>query len=132
MLPILCLFDKKKVVKYNIFMATYKELQEQAKDLGLKYVGVSKEDLEKSIEGAQQDKGESSLSTSENKEEKPDAVVYQGKHKIRTYTFENHGPDYKKLAAQFVSHPDREGCRVEMETVYSRTTCPHCHKKFRV
>ena len=106
-------------------MNEYRELQKQASKLGIKAVGVSAEDLKKAIAKA---KGAPEKEVKDN----PDAVVYNGKHKVRTYTFENHGKDYIKLAEQFVSHPDRDGLVVKLETVETRIACPHCGKKFRL
>jgi hypothetical protein len=106
---------------------SYKELQNEAKKLGLKYVGVSEEDLKKSIEEANSSVVEEATGGNNN----PDAVVYHGKRKVRVYTFEQHGKDYAEKAKQYISHPDRDGYRVELESVETRLTCPHCGKKFR-
>ncbi|MFA5395225.1 MAG: hypothetical protein WC346_04325 [Methanogenium sp.] len=118
---------------------SYKELQKQAKELGLKYVGVSEKDLKLAVSKAlvKEDKKPSKASSKpkekseEPKDKDADAVVYYGKRKVRTYTLERHGKDYVKLAKQFISHPEREEYRVEFETVETRLTCPHCGKKFR-
>lgn len=108
----------------------YKDLQEQAKELGLKYVGVSKDDLEENIKEATKEEVEKSPKQ-ESMQENADAVVYDGKREVRTYTFENHGEEYVELAEQYISHPEREGFRIEFETVETRLSCPHCGKKFR-
>lgn len=120
----------------------YKELQEKAKKQGLKYVGVSKDKLEKSIKEAEATPKKEApkkprvekIKEEENlgKAEDRDAVVYSGKHKVRTYTLERHGKDYIKLAEQYVSHPEREEYRIEFEKVETRIMCPHCNKKFRL
>jgi len=117
---------------------SYKELQARAKDLGLKYVGVSAKKLKKNIKEAlekETSQTESSIPSppvsSKPKDKKVDAVVYHGKRKIRTYTFEQHGKDYIKLAEQYISHEEREDYKIEFETVETRLTCPHCGKKFR-
>ena len=118
---------------------SYKDLQNKAKELGLKYIGVSTEDLKKAIA---EKTGASKLvkpelpkikeeTPLESKDKDADAVVYHGKRKIRTYTLEQHGKDYVKLAKQYISHPEREEYRIEFETVETRLTCPHCGKKFR-
>lgn len=108
-------------------MVSYRELQEKAKELGLRYVGVSEKELRKSIKEA--------LSSEKSSKETPpkdaDAVVYQGKRRVRVYSLEQHGQDYIKLAEQFVSHPERKDYRIEFEKVESRITCPYCGKKFR-
>jgi len=109
----------------------YKELQKEAKKLGLKYVGISEEDLKESIEKAQKKGSTSPKKSSKPKEKDADAAVYRGKRKVRVYTLERHGKDYVKLAEQYISHPEREGYRIEFETVETRLLCPHCGKKFR-
>ena len=138
----------------------YKELQAKAKELGLKYVGVSEDELKKSIKEASPKvvkpklkkmetkdySPEEKLPTTEEEvkantdtskedkssEENRDAVVYNGKHKVRTYTLEQHGKDYVKLAKQYISHPEREDYKVELERVENRIKCPHCGIKFRL
>jgi len=62
----------------------------------------------------------------------PDAVVYNGKHKVRAYTLESHGKDYQDLAKQYISHPDREGFKIKLEKAENRIMCPHCGQKFRL
>ena len=140
----------------------YKSLQAKAKELGLKYVGVSEKDLKKSIKEAESKKVKPQYKEMKSKnydpkkplpsdedideqvetvpvestepkdvEKNADAVVYHGKRKVRTYTREQHGEDYVKLAEQYISHPEREGYRIEFETVETRLTCPNCGKKFR-
>jgi len=116
----------------------YKELQAKAKSLGLKYVGVSADKLEKSIKNVEaktpkkEDKPEKEAPKKPEPKENADAVVYHGKHKVRTYTLERHGKDYVKLAKQYCSHPEREEHRVEFEKVETRIMCPNCGKKFRL
>lgn len=109
---------------------SYKQLQKRAKELGLKYVGVSEEDLEKAIAEAEAKKPQEEKPAKEKADNK-DAVVYNGNHRVRAYTLEQHGKDYKKLAEQFVSHPEREGFEVKYEEVTTRIACPHCGMKFR-
>jgi len=112
----------------------YRELQAKAKKLGLKYVGVSKEDLIKNIKEVEKDSTPKKKESASKKDssERRDAVIYKGKHQVRTYTYELHGENYVELAEQYVSHPEREDCRIEFEEVKSRVMCPHCNKKFRV
>jgi len=119
---------------------SYKDLQNKAKKLGLKYVGVSEKDLVESIKEAEKETDKSPKKEWKEKTpkkstkitENADAVVYHGKRKVRTYTLERHGKDYVKLAEQYISHPEREGYTIEFETVETRITCPHCGKKFRL
>ena len=111
---------------------SYKDLQAKAKELGLKYIGVSKEGLEQSIKEAEAPKViKTSPKESPKSKEDADAVIYHGKRKVRTYTLEHHGKDYVKLAEKYVSHPEREDYKIEFETVETRITCPYCGKKFR-
>ena len=110
---------------------SYKELQARAKDLGLKYVGVSAKQLKKNFKEALEKEKPSSVVSPKPKDKKADAVVYCGKRKVRTYTFEQHGKDYVKLAEQYISHEEREDYIIKFETVETRLTCPHCGKKFR-
>lgn len=70
--------------------------------------------------------------SSKKVKDNPDAVVYNGKHKVRTYTFEKHGEDYEKLAKQFITHPDREEFTIRLEKVETRIACPYCGQKFRL
>lgn len=114
----------------------YRDLQRKATSLGIKSVGVSKEDLEEAIKNAESNDTAPGKPSVENKQvnevsENADAVIYHGKHKVRTYTLESHGENYVELAKQYVSHPDREDYRIEFETVVTRLTCPNCGKKFR-
>lgn len=122
-------------------MATYKELQKLAAKKGIKSVGVSKKDL---ILALQEDSHEEEAQTlapseevenqetvSDESEDTADAVVYHGKNRVRVYTLEQHGENYKELAQQFVDSPKRDGHRIEFETVETRITCPHCGQKFR-
>ncbi len=106
----------------------YKELQAEAKRLGLKYVGVSEEGLKKSIKEAEKASEEPSK---ENLQKDADAVIYQGKRKVRVFSLEQHGKDYIKLAEQFISHPKRKDYRIEFQIVETRLTCPYCGRKFR-
>lgn len=114
----------------------YRDLQKKAASLGIKSIGVSKEDLEEAIKKAEggsavQEKPSVDSRKVDELDENPDAVIYHGKHKVRKYTLESHGENYVELAKQYVSHPDREDYRIEFETVVTRLTCPNCGKKFR-
>ena len=114
----------------------YRDLQRKATSLGIKSVGVSKEDLEEAIKRVEDGDSVDDKLGIENKQadevgDNADAVIYHGKHKVRAYTLESHGDDYVELAKQYISHPDREDYRIEFETVVTRLSCPHCGKKFR-
>lgn len=74
----------------------------------------------------------SKKSSKKTPKDNPDAVVYNGKHRVRVYTIEQHGEDYVDLAKQYTSHPDRENFTVKFETVKTRISCPNCSHKFRI
>lgn len=97
-------------------MTDYKKLQNKARRLGLKVVGVSAKKLEaavaKEMEGA-------------------DAVVMHAGHPVRTFSLEMHGENYKEIAEKFISHPDRKDYSIDYQKVVSRITCPSCGHKFR-
>lgn len=114
----------------------YRDLQRKATSLGIKSVGVSKEDLEEAIKKVEAGNSIDDKLDIEDKQvdevsDNADAVIYHGKHKVRKYTLESHGDNYIELAKQYISHPDREDYRIEFETVVTRLTCPNCGKKFR-
>jgi pyocin large subunit-like protein len=107
---------------------SYKDLQSKAKELGIKHVGVSAEDLEKAIAEVE---GSPKTSPKKNATETKDAVIFDGKHEVRTYSLEQHGKDYVAMAEQFISHPDRGGYTIKFAEVKSRVACPNCGHKFR-
>jgi len=107
----------------------YRELQAKAKKLGLKYVGVSKKDLQESIESTTKEKRTPTNEEKDNNDK--DAVVYNGKHKVRTFTIERHGPNYIELAKKYISHKDREEYTLRMESFEAKIACPYCGRKFR-
>lgn len=112
----------------------YKELQKQAKELGLAYVGVSADDLEKSIQEAQnssEDSPKETKSTSKSKEknvksEANTAVVLDGTREVRSYESSIHGKGFKELAHEFA---DKRGFQVKLENLEVGIVCPHCGKK---
>lgn len=115
-------------------MSEYKDLQNEAKKLGLKFVGISKKDLARSIKGAKnQDTGrpepdeEAPEVEKGKKDEEPTAaIVRKGKHEIRRYTLDIHGENFAKLADGFANSKDREGFSVELIKVKSGIICPDC------
>lgn len=101
----------------------YKELQEKAKGLGLKHVGVSREDLEKQIAEAEGKEG-----SNNNSEVTPDtAIIYDGKFEVRRYTLHHHGEDFEKIAKDFAK---RNNFTVFMENVGDGINCPACGHRF--
>ena len=122
-------------------MATnYRELTKIAKELGLKYIGISEENLIKAIAEAEKtktpevtasasDSTEPTNKVKEVKEELEDyntAVVMDGKKEIRRYTVESHGEDFKSMAHDFA---DKRGYIVALKDEKSALICPHCGGK---
>ena len=113
---------------------SYKDLQDKAKDLGLKYNGVSKKDLEKSIEKAENkatskessDKEDSKSSKVEPKNANV-AVILDKKREVRRYTLDLHGEDFTKLAKTFAEDNKYD---VKLEEVGPSIECPSCGHKF--
>jgi len=101
-----------------------------AEKLGVEYVGVEREALEKLVEAKQKEletanptvktevtkvekKPEVKKEKVEKKLELTTAVVYKdGKYEIRRYTKEIHGEDFESLANQFAT---KKGCVVVLE-----------------
>lgn len=127
---------------------TYKDLQKQAKALGLKYVGVSEIELADMIAKAK-GVGSNTPATEEvevkesdakfdAKEETPkvkysgevseyNAVsIVEGKKEIRRYTLEEHGEDFRTLAEAFA---EKNGYGVVLKNEKPAILCPHCGGK---
>lgn len=110
-------------------MSNYKDLQKEAKELGLKYVGVSAKKLEEAIA---EEKGSLVNAPEEIVEEKaPEvnkkasaAIIRKGKHEVRRYTIDIHGENFAELANEFAK--DREGYVVELIETKPGITCPDC------
>ena len=102
----------------------YADLQKKAKSMGLKFVGVSTENLEKSIATA----SEKLTPESEEPTNANTAIVYKGKHEFRRYTKEAHGKGFAKLAKEFAF--DREDCIVKLVEAKPQTKCPSCGHEF--
>lgn len=115
----------------------YKELQQLAKNLGLPYHGISKEDLAKSIDEAEGNgisevtkAKEATLKKSNEKSPKIEAntaIVLDGAHEVRRYELVSHGEDFEKLATEFAG--DRY--TVKLEKVDAGVVCPKCGHEFR-
>lgn len=105
---------------------TYKELQEEARGLGLKYVGVSKKKLEKLINATKSDSYDNPPVEKEPVKESPKANVAIVSHKgqeIRRYSVEVHGNKFVDLARQFAERRDYD---VKIIEVKSGVNCPNC------
>lgn len=119
----------------------YKELQNQAKELGLSYVGVSAEDLEKSIREANEKteplasiphEGKRAKKTKEKSKVSKSgfntAVVLDGTREVRRYDASEHGDDFVELANEFAGKRKYE---VKLENVEAGIVCPKCGHGFR-
>lgn len=123
---------------------SYKDLKKKAKELGLKYIGVSEENLAKAVSEAENTQtpptdtasAPQELSKSEQKREKimmedlngpyNTAVVMNGNKEIRRYTLEVHGEAFQKMASDF---SDKKGYSVVMKEEKPALICPHCGGK---
>lgn len=108
----------------------YKTLQKEAAALGIKAVGVKKDELEKQVMKALQTEVAvpSPKNQTETKEEPVPkdmniAIVLHGKQEVRRYTAQDHGKDFAKLAYQFA---DKRGDSVSFVKVDFENKCPHC------
>lgn len=105
-------------------MTVYKELQEQAKKLGIKHVGVSAAALEKAIKVAE---SAPAVDKSPNKPKENEdinaAIVYDGKREVRRYTVELHGEDFENNAEGFSK---KNGYTIELKNVKPSLKCPNC------
>lgn len=98
----------------------YKELQKEAKELGIKSVGVKAEDLAKKIKEAKQ-------TPQQETSEYNAAIVYDGNREVRRYTAESHGDKFADLAQQFAI---KRKYRLELVTLSEGIVCPACGHKF--
>lgn len=105
---------------------SYKDLQKEAKALGLKYVGVSASELERTIVQAKA-KTPAKFSTEAPKPKVNKkinaAIVREGSNEIRRYTFDIHGDNFAELADEFATAHEYE---VELVEVKSGALCPNC------
>jgi len=103
-------------------------LQDRAKELGIKHVGVSKKNLEKAVLEAE--KAQTPVKSPDNTNApKPKinantAIVRTEKgQEIRRYSAENHGKKFAALADEFASQHDYV---VELAEVESSIKCSNC------
>lgn len=115
---------------------TYKELQKQARLLGFPYIGVSKAELENSINiSLNKPKVLSTSGTSptpsvvptptvqEKKAEGNTAIVYDGGREVRRYSLDIHGANFAELAKEFIVG---RKYTVQIKDVKLMHTCPAC------
>lgn len=107
---------------------SYRDLQVRAKELGLKYIGVSTADLEKSIKEAEDKQSPEEDNSPEVKETPKNenanaAVIKDGNNEVRRYSLNTHGEDFEKLAENFA---EKKGYTVEFVEVKPGIRCPSC------
>ena len=118
----------------------YKELQKKAKELGLPYIGVSREELEKSIkeketssdvvagqEAIERDNMPSETDAAASAKEVSGtntAVVFDKVgREVRRYSLEIHGERFADFAYEFANKNDFS---VKLENVKQGIKCPSC------
>lgn len=109
---------------------TYKELQEKATQLGIKAVGVKREELERLVQEAESNNTDTPTTekTSENiKEEFNAALVFNANREVRRYTLEDHGENFVNLANQYAGH---RGFDVDLVKLEPKIICPSCGHGF--
>ena len=112
-------------------MIEYKDLQTEAKELGIKSHGVSLGKLKKNVDQARsvtpvETPRETPTETLEKKEKEVAnvAVVYNAtKQEIRRYTEETHGEGFASLAKEFASNREY---RVELIKAKQSIVCDNC------
>jgi hypothetical protein len=108
-------------------MSDYKDLQHKAADLGIKAVGVSKEDLEKQVAEAESKDSEAKKTTSPASNFNAAIVLNKEKREVRRYTLIVHGKNFEELANEFASN---RGYTVKLEALEKGVTCPSCGHVF--
>jgi hypothetical protein len=117
----------------------YKDLQKRAKELGIPYIGIPREELEKSIKEKETSSdvvaGDDELARLKQQSSKPSATapakevsynvasVLDGSREIRRYTRELHGENFVELANEFAK---KKNYKVEMKSVKEGIKCPNC------
>lgn len=117
---------------------SYKDLQNEARGLGIKYVGVSASKLRRAIEQKKAEgSSEKAVETpkempqeaphpeneSSNKKANVAVIKNEMKQEIRRYTLEIHGEKFASLAHQFANDRDYD---VELIEVTKKHLCPNC------
>ncbi len=123
----------------------YKQLQQKAKKLGLKYGGASKVDLERSIKEAEAKDAvvavnppkaqpskvlgdaTSPVKASAQEEKANTAIVYNANREVRRFTRLQHGEEFKTLA---VGYAQRNNYEVKFKDVGKGIICPSCGHEF--
>jgi hypothetical protein len=113
-------------------MSDYKDLQHKAADLGIKAVGVSKEDLEKQVAEAEAKQGndpdpKATKPTSPSSNFNAAIVLNKEKREVRRYTLIVHGKNFEELANEFAG---ARGYTVKLEALEKGVTCPSCGHVF--
>lgn len=118
----------------------YKELQKRAKELGLPYIGVSREELEKSIKEKETSSDVVAGQGVSNKEDAPSKtsatasakevsevntafVLDKAGREVRKYSLDIHGEKFADLAYEFA---EKNGFSVKLESVKQGIKCPSC------
>ncbi len=109
------------------------QIKTEAMELGIPTVGISYEKIVAMIDDKKIDSKEEvstpkkSTEPSKNEvEDVTDAVVMDGKNVVRTYTLENHGDGFKKLAMEFAT---KRNYKIELKSMRPAIICPHCSGK---
>jgi hypothetical protein len=126
-------------------MSKYKELQREAKALGLKYTAVSTKELKESIEKAKSEGVKPTESPKVNeapkvdetpevdetpkvdKEEANMGLVSDGGRVVRKYTRELHGRDFEKLTIEYA---ETRGLSYSFVKGEDGIVCPSCGHRF--
>lgn len=107
-------------------MSEYSNLQKEAASLGLKAVGVTKEELKKMIANAEpkQESTEPEPEKTKSTVVKANiAIVRDGTKEVRRYTVNDHGEDFIDLAEVFAG---KRKFTVELKYVDFENKCPNC------
>jgi hypothetical protein len=113
-------------------MSDYKDLQHKAANLGIKAVGVSKEELEKQVAEAEAKQGnkpdpEADKAKAPSNNFNAAIVINKDKREVRRYTLLIHGKNFEELANEFASN---RGYTVKLEALEKGVTCPSCGHVF--
>jgi len=104
------------------------KIKTEAIELGIPTVGISYEKIVAMIDDKKTNskKDESTEPSKNEVEDITDAVVMDGKNVVRTYTLENHGDGFEKMATEFA---EKRNYKVELKSMQPAIVCPHCGGK---
>lgn len=127
-------------------MTAYKDLQLKAKELGLPYIGIPREELAASItaketssdvvakEGLQDEPSNTSISEPQatapaevSLKDFNTAIVLNNGREVRRYTIESHGVGFADLANEFAA---KRKYTVELKKLEPGIKCPSCGHVF--